>query len=94
MITIAKTPAETIATWAREGARLGDCGHMCGQCAFKPGAAGNNEEHNVEKALQCLAWGGQFNCHKNEEEDAGYPCAGFLYAKQHLDNRFKKKIEQ
>lgn len=71
---------------AHKGAALGvDHGKMCKDCAFR-----SNQEHtqdyveSVDGAFQMLAWEGKFNCHTDAHEDAGKPCAGFLYAKEYL----------
>lgn len=76
---------ELIASWARKGAELGDCGKMCSSCAFKLNSPANLEPHNVDAAAQCVAYHGTFNCHINDYQDAGHPCAGFLYAKQYVN---------
>jgi hypothetical protein len=90
----AKSLAELIASWARKGAELGvDCGRMCNECAFRPGSVAQSEPHNVSAAADCLAFEGKFNCHKNDSEDAGYPCAGFLYAKAFQAHQ-EKKLEE
>lgn len=82
--------AELIASWARKGAELGvNCGKMCAECAFRPGSVAQQEPHNVQAAADCLAFYGTFHCHKNGFEDAGYPCAGFLYAKAFRDHQEK-----
>lgn len=85
--------AEMIAGWAREGAKTGiDCGKMCSECAFRPGSVAQSEPHNVDAAAMALAYNGTFNCHKNGFEDAGKPCAGFLYARLHEAEREKRNI--
>lgn len=71
---------------AQKGAAIKPLGKMCETCAFKLNSPANLEEHNVQGAMDCLAWGGTFNCHKNQYEDAGTVCVGFLYAKQYLDS--------
>lgn len=89
-------PNEQIAEWAQRVARLGSCGKMCGSCAFRKGSEANKEPWNVEKALQAIAWEGTFNCHPQSsgEGDAGYPCAGFLYAKKYLADKFKTAVNE
>lgn len=85
--------ADLLARWAQAGAKFGDCGKMCSECAFKQGGIANSEPHNVEAALQCLAGMGSFNCHTdsgNGLQDAGKPCVGFLYANQYWTSREKK----
>lgn len=85
-----KKLADMIADWARKGAELGvDHGKMCNECAFKTGSVAQAESHNVAAAANCLAYYGQFNCHKNGFENAGNPCSGFLYAKEYNDYREK-----
>ena len=80
--TVVDTP-EMLATAARNGASLGvDCGKMCGDCAFRVGSDANNDGVATEAALQCLMSEGQFNCHTSDFQNAGKPCAGFLYAQQ------------
>ena len=82
----------TISNIAKKGAKLGSCGKMCNECAFKKNSVANLESHNVEKALFILEEislkgesGHVFNCHiqgtfkKSEKQ-----CVGFLYAKQFL----------
>lgn len=70
-----------IASLALKGAKLGNIGKMCGTCAFKLDSDANLEPHNVESAWECLAYGGQFNCHKEIGVDKGCECVGFKYAK-------------
>jgi hypothetical protein len=86
---------ETVDTWgdkiadqARKGAALGkDCGKMCKDCAFN-----NNQPHtidyleSVDGAVLMLVSEGRFNCHTPDGGDAHKPCAGFLYAKEHLNS--------
>lgn len=86
--------AEKLSEWATKGAAMGaDCGKMCSSCAFKKGSVTQTEEHNTGKALECLAYFGQFNCHVNDYEDAGKPCAGFLYAKKYLESKEHDKCQ-
>lgn len=59
---------------------------MCADCAFKKETDANNEEESVEKAADCLAYFGKFNCHTDALGDAGILCAGFLYAKQYFES--------
>lgn len=81
-----------IAELAKKGVKLGDCGRMCSECAFKENSAANLEENNVEKAvglLEQIAYNEnqnvQFNCHEpGTYINANVPCKGFLYAKQYL----------
>lgn len=79
---------EKLALWAQKGAALGaDHGRMCAECAFRKGAAANEEPHNTEAAMQALAWEAQFNCHPpGENGNAGMPCSGYLYAKAYIDS--------
>lgn len=78
---------EWLADLAQKGASLGSCGKMCRDCAFKL-----NQPHTpdyllgVYQAAICLAWDGEFNCHTPDHENAGHPCAGFLYARQYLQS--------
>lgn len=82
----------TIAKWARDGAKYGDCGRMCNDCAFKPGTAANKEAYTVEMAAQCVVYDmAKFNCHTPDLKFIDKPCAGYLYAKQYFENRFKKQ---
>lgn len=78
--------ANLISSWARKGAKLADHGRMCDECAFRKGSVAQSEPHNVNAAASCLAYYGAFNCHKNGYEDAGKPCAGFLYAKEYREH--------
>jgi hypothetical protein len=82
------TAADIIATFARLGAELGDCGRMCDECAFKKGALANNDELTTQTCADILAYErGTFYCHKNDNGvlvDTTKPCAGFLYAEQFL----------
>jgi hypothetical protein len=81
-----KALADLIAKWARNGAATGiDCGKMCDECAFRTGSAAQSEPHNVSAAATALAYEGIFNCHINGFENAGHPCAGFLYAKAYFE---------
>lgn len=84
--------AETLSTLAQKGAALGNLGRMCDSCAFKKGSVTNSSEpHNTAKALECLAYFGEFNCHKRDEDgklqDKGNPCIGYKYAQQYLKSR-------
>lgn len=81
------TLADRIASWAQKGAKYGDCGRMCDECAFKKGSAANVEEHNVDAAATALAWEATFNCHpQGGNGNAGTVCVGFQYAKQYFEN--------
>jgi hypothetical protein len=81
---------EVIAVFAQRGAKLGNCGRMCSECAFRLGSAANLEEHNAEAALQAsLLPGYKFHCHpQGKYGDAGRECVGFQYAKLYLDKYF------
>lgn len=84
--------ATTIREWAQAGAALGDCGKMCNDCAFKVGTAANNDPWTACAALECLVYEmGKFNCHNDDLTDADKPCAGYLYAKQHLNKKINGK---
>lgn len=76
-----------ISDHAQKGAAQGiDCGKMCNDCAFKynqPKTADYYEA--VDGAVLMLASDGKFNCHTEEHEDAGKPCAGFKYAQLHFN---------
>lgn len=80
---------DKLSEWAKKGAALGiDHGRMCAECAFRKGSVAQEEPHNVEGAMQALAWEGTFNCHPpGELKDAGIPCSGFLYAKAYLESK-------
>lgn len=69
------------------GAKIKNIGSMCSQCACKFNSDANKEEHTVLKVYMMLESGGQFNCHPQEIGfgDAGIPCKGFLYIKQHME---------
>jgi len=75
-----------IADLAIEGAKIKNCGKMCGSCAFKRDSEANIERKTVSDAMECLAYGHQqFNCHIEGGYDSGKPCAGFLNALQVVD---------
>ena len=86
---------ELIADWAKKGAAFGDCGRMCNDCAFRKGTEANNEEYTAAMAAQAVVYEmSKFVCHK--EDDGKFirldiPCAGFQYARQYFENRFKEK---
>lgn len=73
-----------IANLAIEGAKIKNCGKMCGTCAFKLNSPANLEKHNVTAAVESLL-NGQFNCHIQTGIDSGKPCAGFMNALQIID---------
>lgn len=80
--------AKRISEQAQKGAAIGkDCGKMCEDCAFK-----YNQPHttdyleSVDGAVLMLMQEGKFHCHTDSHEDAGKPCAGFLYAQEFLNN--------
>ncbi|MGV6816150.1 MAG: hypothetical protein ACWA44_02635 [Thiotrichales bacterium] len=87
--------AAYIAKLSQRGAKFGDCGRMCSECAFKQGSVANSEEWNTDAAkelLQTVSFtgldGGQFNCHEQGTfQDAGVMCIGFKYAMQGLAMR-------
>ncbi len=81
--------AESLADLAKAGAekakaegKLGECGKMCHECAFKW-----DQPHTLQyflaadQAAGMLMSGGSFHCHTHDYKDAGKPCAGFLLAK-------------
>jgi hypothetical protein len=75
-----------IAELARKGAKLGDCGKMCTDCAFKHPQEGTQDYYNaIDGAVKVLLMGGVFNCHTEDHQDAGRLCVGMLYAKQFTD---------
>jgi hypothetical protein len=87
-----KPAKEILSDTAKKGAKEsnGKFGKMCSECAFKKGGAANNEPHNVDAALNCLAYGGRFHCHAYDENgvliDGGKPCVGFQYAEYHVNS--------
>lgn len=80
--------AARIADYARKGAKLGDCGKMCIDCAFKHPQPGTEAYYRaVDGAVKVLMMGGLFHCHTEDHEDAGRPCSGWLYAKLYTDQQ-------
>lgn len=76
---------EIIAGWAQQGAKHGDCGKMCHDCAFRVQPDINYYSETVQSIAELLAYGnGEMNCHTADYQNAGRPCVGFLYAKQYL----------
>lgn len=76
-----------IAVFAKKGAKEGEyLGKMCSTCAFKLNSPANLEPHNVEAAMECLAYYMTFNCHKKEGGNKGCECIGFQYAKRYLES--------
>ncbi len=72
---------------AIKGAKLGNIGKMCRDCAFKKGSDANTNDHMaVELAAGCLCTGKMFNCHTADFKNADKPCIGYLYAKQYFDS--------
>ena len=69
---------------ARKGAMKGNCGRMCNDCAFRTGSDANNDLNAVYAALDSLMREAEFHCHTPDFKDTGRMCAGFLYAKLHL----------
>ena len=81
-------PNELLAHFAKEGAKLGDCGRMCNECAFKLNSAANLESHNVELGFLALLTGRGFNCHpQGGYGNAEKSCIGYKYADQHYKNQ-------
>lgn len=74
-----------LAECAKAGARLGFCGRMCHDCAFKkPLDLNQGDTLTTGEVFEQLAWEGRLNCHTPEHKDAGTPCIGFEYAKRFL----------
>lgn len=89
-----KKPNEVIAMWAREGAKIANCGNMCSECAYKLNSLANLEPHNVDGAATAILSGIPFNCHKKGTfENAGKRCTGYLYAKAYADKMDKEEDE-
>lgn len=83
--------ASYIASLARKGALLGDCGKMCTDCAFKyPQPLTQEYFDAVDGALKVILMGGIFNCHTDNHEDAGHICAGMAYANQYIETETLK----
>lgn len=78
---LADVNRKALAALAREGAKFENHGKMCGTCAFKLNSDANFEPHNVDRAWDCLATEGTFNCHVESGVDKGCECVGFKYAK-------------
>ncbi len=75
-----------LALLAIRGSKLGNLGKMCGTCAFKLDSDANLEPHNVDAALNCVMYGGTFNCHVESGVDKGCECVGFKYAMAYANN--------
>jgi hypothetical protein len=76
------------AEYASKGAKIKRCGRMCNDCAFRKGSEANTEAETLMKVESALIYGmAEFNCHTEHKQDAGKPCAGFLYAKQYFENK-------
>lgn len=74
-----------LAELARAGARMGFCGRICTDCAFKhPQPITTDYTNAAEDAVHQLAWEGNFHCHTADHKDAGTKCVGFSYAKQYI----------
>lgn len=71
---------------AKKGAKIGNCGRMCNDCAFKSGTDANNDVAAVEAAIYALCGGAIFHCHNPDFTDAGTVCAGYKYALQYFDS--------
>lgn len=86
---------EVVALFAQRGAKLGDCGKMCSECAFKLNSPANLEEQNADAALESLSVpGAVFHCHpQGSYGDAGRVCTGFKYAKQYLESIMGKDYQ-
>lgn len=86
--------SKIVAEWAKEGAKLGDCGRMCNDCAFKAGTNANTDPETIENFVYWFDLSNpdaKFYCHHDLPEgvliDKSKVCAGFLYVQQY----FKKK---
>lgn len=73
-----------LANLAERGSQIRFIGVMCKDCAFRRGSDANLEEMTQDAAINCLSWGGSFNCHTKPGIDAKRPCIGFLHAKQNF----------
>lgn len=88
--------AELLSSVAKEGAKLGSCGQMCSDCAFKPGTRPNNDPQNMDDVMFCLIRGRKFYCHLDEkgqplaDEVFAKQCVGYQYAKQYYDQKEKE----
>lgn len=80
--------AKIISDHAAKGAAKGiDCGKMCNDCAFKYNQEKTKDYYEaVDGAVLMLVQSGKFHCHTESHEDAGKPCAGFLYAQLYFDS--------
>jgi hypothetical protein len=81
--------SEQLGQWmaeiAKAGARMGFCGRMCHDCAFKkPLDLNQGDTLTTGEVFEQLAWEGCLNCHTPEHKDAGTRCIGFEYAKNYL----------
>lgn len=88
--------SDKVAAWAKEGAKLGDCGRMCNDCAFKKGTDANRDQGTIENFtywFDLTSPTAQFYCHHNLPEgvliDKTKICSGFLYVKQYFENQKK-----
>lgn len=80
-----------VAELAKAGAKLGNCGKMCKDCAFKhPQPKTEDYTQAVDDAVFQIAWGGGFHCHTDDKQDAGCDCVGFKYANLYLTHHADK----
>lgn len=84
--------SDAMAEWAKKGAKLGDCGRMCDDCAFKKGTSANMDPGTVENFMLWFDLtnpDAKFYCHTNLPEgvliDKTKVCAGFLYVRQYFE---------
>ena len=91
-----------LANAAKKGAAIKPQGAMCNDCAFKLNTDANNDSKAVQAAFHCLMGQGVFHCHEQYQKPgskktvlvaAGFECAGYLYAKQHLEQENLQKSE-
>lgn len=83
---MSQTLRHIIANWAEHGAIDGDV--MCKTCAFRRDSEANMEPHNVDSAIESLAYYQQFNCHIRTGIDAGRMCIGYKSARRYLEANY------
>jgi len=86
--------SDMLAQAAQKGARLGNLGPMCSDCAFKPQPDINGYSEAVHNAAGALVMGGVFHCHTPQYADTGAVCKGFLYAQQYFDHLDKQAYDE
>lgn len=93
MDKLMKSLNEKIVLWAQAGAVINSsCGKMCKDCIFKTGTYPNNDQDAVMDAADCL-WidDRTYHCaHTGKPEGEEDVCAGYLYARQYFESKFKK----